>query len=152
MKLKKGNCKEEFPQDPWKQLWTSIKTILELSHNKRVDIDTRTKGNSKSKDSTVIIQAMVFGNESNESGSGLTFTRNPITGENKIYGEYLLNSQIDDIIAGNRTGRPIYELEATKSELYQQLLNIAQILGKYHKDVQCIEFFINKKNLYILKT
>ena len=100
----------------------------------------------------VNVQTMVFGNMGNDCATGVSFTRNPATGENKFYGEYLTNAQGEDVVAGIRTPKPISELENEMPELYKQYVEIAKNLEKHYKDVQDMEFTIEKGKLYILQT
>ena len=95
---------------------------------------------------------MVFGNLGEDSGTGVAFTRNPSTGENKFYGEYLINAQGEDVVAGIRTPEKIDKLEKQMPEVYKQLLDIRQTLEKHYKDMQDIEFTVQKGKLYMLQT
>ena len=100
----------------------------------------------------VNVQAMVFGNLGETSGTGVAFTRNPSTGEAKIYGEYLINAQGEDVVAGIRTPNPISQLEEDMPEVYQEFMRIAHLLEDHYKDMQDMEFTIEDKKLYFLQT
>jgi pyruvate,orthophosphate dikinase len=95
---------------------------------------------------------MVFGNMGNDSGTGVAFTRNPSTGENKLYGEFLMNAQGEDVVAGIRTPMPIDELQKTMPDVYEQFNNIAQTLEKHYRDMQDMEFTIERGKLFMLQT
>lgn len=95
---------------------------------------------------------MVFGNMGNDSGTGVAFTRNPSTGERKLYGEYLMNAQGEDVVAGIRTPQPISELKNTNEAVYNQFAQIAETLEKHYRDMQDMEFTIEKGKLYMLQT
>src|SRR5699024_6643846 len=100
----------------------------------------------------VNIQEMVFGNSGNQSGTGVAFTRNPVTGEAKLFGEYLLNAQGEDVVAGIRTPKNIETLKVQMPHVHQQFLKVAQQLEMHYKDMQDIEFTIENEQLYILQT
>ena len=100
----------------------------------------------------VNVQAMVFGNRGNDSGTGVAFTRNPATGEQKLYGEFLLDAEGEDVVAGIRTPRPIGELAESMPEVYEELMMIAKRLELHYKDMQDIEFTVEQGKLYILQT
>ena len=100
----------------------------------------------------VNVQAMVFGNICTTSGTGVAFTRNPSTGENEFYGEYLMDAQGEDVVAGIRTPQPISTLAETKPHIYQQLVDIYKLLESHYKDMQDIEFTIQEDKLYMLQT
>ena len=100
----------------------------------------------------VNVQCMVFGNMGETSGTGVLFTRNPATGEDKLYGEYLINAQGEDVVAGIRTPEPIAKLEAENPEIYKQILEITQLLENHFKDMQDVEFTIEDGELHILQT
>src|SRR5690606_24083440 len=100
----------------------------------------------------VNVQSMVFGNMGEDSGTGVAFTRNPSTGENKFFGEFLINAQGEDVVAGIRTPKPVSEMAKWNKTVYQQLLEIKDKLESHYKDVQDIEFTIERGKLYMLQT
>ena len=153
---------KEFPENPEDQLWGSISAVFRSWNNQRA-IDYR-KINKIPDDwgTAVNVQTMVFGNMGEDSGTGVAFTRNPATGENIFYGEYLVNAQGEDVVAGIRTPLPISKaqksnegeicLEEAWPDLYSQLLNVRNKLENHFKDLQDMEFTIEKKKLYLLQT
>jgi pyruvate, orthophosphate dikinase len=153
----------EFPQDPKEQLWGAISAVFKSWNNPRA-IAYRELNDIPSDMGTAInIQAMVFGNMGDDSGTGVAFTRNPATGENVFYGEYLINAQGEDVVAGIRTPQPInrsqktlestgLSLEETMPEMYQELDRIRLVLDKHYRDMQDIEFTIEKGRLWMLQT
>ncbi len=149
IKKEKGS---EFPQDPFKQLDMARDAVFASWNNKRA-INYR-KINKISDDwgTAVNVQAMVFGNMGNDSGTGVGFTRNPATGEKELYGEYLLNAQGEDVVAGIRTPQPLSRLKENMPRIYQELWEITQKLEKHYRDVQDFEFTIEKGKLYLLQT
>jgi len=141
-----------FPQDPKEQLWAAIDAVLE-SWNSPKAVKYRSIHNIRGlKGTAVNVQAMVFGNYGNDSGTGVCFSRDPSTGENKFYGEYLINAQGEDVVAGIRTPEKISQLEKKNPEVYQQLVEIKNRLEAHFKDMQDIEFTIQQGKLYILQT
>jgi len=142
----------DFPEDPQEQLAESIKAVFR-SWNGRRAIDYR-RLNKISDDlgTGVNVQTMVFGNMGNDSATGVAFSRNPSTGEGKLYGEYLVNAQGEDVVAGVRTPRPIAEMERDMPEVYQQFAEIASGLEAHYKDVQDMEFTVERGKLYMLQT
>ncbi|MDP2892416.1 MAG: pyruvate, phosphate dikinase, partial [Bacillota bacterium] len=143
---------EDFPQDPKVQLTESIKAVFRSWDNPRAIVYRRLNDIPGDWGTAVSVQAMVFGNMGNDSGTGVAFTRNPATGEKKLYGEYLMNAQGEDVVAGIRTPQPIAHLEDTMPELYHQFANIAQTLERHYKDMQDMEFTIERGKLYMLQT
>ncbi|NMA14980.1 MAG: pyruvate, phosphate dikinase, partial [Clostridia bacterium] len=151
-KLYKRHTGEEFPQEPYKQLllavkavfgsWNSDRAIVYRKHNKIPD-DLGTAVN---------VQTMVFGNMGDDCGTGVAFTRNPSTGEKKLYGEYLINAQGEDVVAGIRTPQPIASLEKDMPAVYRQFVEIGRLLENHYRDMQDIKFTVEKKKLYILQT
>lgn len=139
----------EFPQDPWEQLTMAIEAVFKSWNNPRAIEYRRYYKISDELGTAVNVQLMVFGNMGMDSGSGVGFTRNPSTGEAKLYGEYLPNSQGEDVVAGIRTPVPI---ERVDRHIYQQLLDIAGKLEKYFKDMQDFEFTVERGKLYMLQT
>lgn len=142
----------EFPQDPYKQLEMAIEAVFKSWNIPRA-IAYRTHYHIDHRLGTgVNVQTMVFGNMGDDSATGVSFTRNPSNGENEFYGEYLTNAQGEDVVAGIRTPKPISELKNEMSEIYNQYVEIAKKLESYYKDVQDMEFTIEKGKLYILQT
>jgi pyruvate,orthophosphate dikinase len=143
---------ENFPTDPKVQLQKAIDAVFTSWNNPRA-VKYRQLYEIKGLLGTAVnIQAMVFGNMGNHSGTGVCFTRNPSTGENKFYGEFLINAQGEDVVAGIRTPEPIANLEKEMSEVYKQLVTYKNILENHFKDVQDIEFTIQENRLFILQT
>ncbi|MBT3406970.1 pyruvate, phosphate dikinase [Candidatus Woesearchaeota archaeon] len=141
-----------FPEDPFEQLKLSIDAVFSSWNNKRA-ITYRKLNDIKGLVGTAVnVQAMVFGNMGETSGTGVCFTRDPSTGENVFYGEYLMNAQGEDVVAGIRTPKPISQLEEVMPECYAQLVKIYQDLEKHYKDMQDMEFTIQDGVLYILQT
>lgn len=142
----------DFPQDPVVQLMEAVKAVFRSWDNPRANVYRRMNDIPSSWGTAVNIQAMVFGNMGEDSGTGVAFTRNPSTGENKLYGEYLMNAQGEDVVAGIRTPKPIDVLATQDPELYKQFVKITQILEKHYKDMQDMEFTIERGKLYMLQT
>ncbi len=143
---------EEFPQDPKTQLLESVKAVFRSWDNPRAIVYRRLNDIPGDWGTAVNVQAMVFGNMGSDSGTGVAFTRNPATGEKKLYGEFLMNAQGEDVVAGIRTPQPISELEKTMPEIYHQFASIAQKLEAHYKDMQDMEFTIERSKLYMLQT
>lgn len=151
-KLIKEEIGENFPQDPKTQLWKSIEAVLGSWNNPRA-IKYRELSNIVGLLGTAVnIQSMVFGNLGETSGTGVAFSRDPSTGENKYYGEYLMNAQGEDVVAGIRTPYPVSNLGKQNPEIYQQLLDFKDILEKHYRDMQDMEFTIQEGYLYLLQT
>ncbi|MBC1501926.1 pyruvate, phosphate dikinase [Listeria weihenstephanensis] len=142
----------EFPQNPFEQLRLSITAVFDSWENPRAAIYRRLHHIDNQLGTAVNIQSMVFGNTGESSGTGIAFTRNPSTGENLFFGEYLLNAQGEDVVAGIRTPEPISHLEDTMPEVYQKLLDVAALLELHYLDMQDIEFTIEKGELFVLQT
>jgi pyruvate,orthophosphate dikinase len=152
----KGLIKErtgsEFPQDPWKQLWGAVGAVFGSWMNDRA-IVYRRKYNIPSEWGTAVnVQAMVYGNTGDQSGSGVGFTRDPATGEKVFYGEFLINAQGEDVVAGVRTPEPVEQLKNHLPQAYKELEKIRQTLEKHFKDVQDFEFTIQEGKVYMLQT
>jgi pyruvate,orthophosphate dikinase len=148
----KEETKRDFPQNPEEQLWQAIDAVFSSWNNKRA-IQYREINNIKGLLGTAVnVQSMVFGNMGNDSGTGVCFTRNPSTGENKFFGEYLTNAQGEDVVAGIRTPKPISQLQEDMPHVYEELVGITRKLENHYKDMQDIEFTIEKGKLYILQT
>ncbi len=142
----------EFPQEPKVQLMESIKAVFRSWDNPRAIVYRRMNDIPGDWGTAVNVQAMVFGNMGNDSGTGVAFTRNPSTGEKKLYGEFLMNAQGEDVVAGIRTPRAISELNDTMPDVYTQFTKIAQTLEDHYRDMQDMEFTIEKGKLYMLQT
>ena len=142
---------ESFPQDPFKQLFLAIEAVFKSWDNKRA-ITYRKINNIPNFGTAVNIQAMVFGNKGWESATGVAFSRDPSTGENIQYGEYLANAQGEDVVAGIRTPKKLKEMEMEFPENYKELIETMKNLENHYKDMQDIEFTIENRKLYILQT
>ncbi|MBL7005459.1 MAG: pyruvate, phosphate dikinase [Spirochaetia bacterium] len=143
---------EEFPTDPLEQLFKSIDAVFGSWDNDRAKKYRQMNDIRGLLGTAVNVQAMVFGNMGNTSGTGVAFTRDPSTGENKFYGEYLMNAQGEDVVAGIRTPLTIDTLKDENEEVYNQLVSIRGILEKHYKDMQDLEFTIQEGKLYMLQT
>ena len=153
---------KNFPQDPWEQLWGAIEAVVRSWMNERAKVYRRLYRIPEEMGTAVNVQAMVFGNLGNRSGTGVCFTRDPATGENRLYGEFLLNAQGEDVVAGIRTPNPISKsaktdpsqisLEEAMPEVYRELLRIRDLLERHYRDMQDVEFTIEEGKLYILQT
>ena len=143
---------EEFPQDPKVQLIESITAVFRSWDNPRAIVYRRLNDIPGDWGTAVNVQQMVFGNKGETSGTGVIFSRNPATGENKIYGEYLMNAQGEDVVAGIRTPQPISQLEEQDPDIYKQLTDIIATLEAHYKDMQDMEITIEEGTLYFLQT
>ncbi len=143
---------KDFPQEPKEQLIESVKAVFRSWDNPRAIVYRRMNDIPGDWGTAVNVQAMVFGNMGNDSGTGVAFTRNPATGEKKLYGEFLINAQGEDVVAGIRTPRPISDLKDTMPEVFDQFQKIATTLENHYRDMQDMEFTIEKKKLYMLQT
>ncbi len=143
---------EEFPQDPKVQHMEAIKAVFRSWDNPRAIYYRRMNDIPGDWGTAVNVQSMVFGNMGDDSGTGVAFTRNPSTGENKLYGEYLINAQGEDVVAGIRTPQPISTLEQAMPAVYKQFTEIANTLEKHYRDMQDMEFTIEHSKLYMLQT
>lgn len=148
----KKNAGREFPEDPYEQLWGAIGAVFGSWQNPRAITYRRLHQFPDEWGTAVNVMAMVFGNMGNDSGTGVAFTRNPATGEKKFYGEYLINAQGEDVVAGVRTPIPVEELEKEMPEMYRQLLEAAGKLETHYKNMQDLEFTIQKGKLWMLQT
>ncbi len=142
----------EFPQDPVEQLIAAIKAVFDSWNNERAIVYRSLNDIPAEWGTAVNVQEMVFGNTGNDSGTGVLFTRNPANGEKELYGEYLLNAQGEDVVAGIRTPLPISALQEQKPEIYEQIEEISALLENHYKDMQDIEFTIENDKLYLLQT
>jgi pyruvate, orthophosphate dikinase len=147
-----GELGEPFPQDPHQQLLSSIEAVFASWNNQRAIVYRRLNNIPGDLGTAVNVQSMVFGNLGEDSGTGVAFTRNPSTGEKKLYGEYLFNAQGEDVVAGIRTPLPISSLNDKMPAIYKQFNEICDTLEQHYRDMQDIEFTIEKEKLYILQT
>ena len=143
---------EEFPQDPKEQLIEAIQAVFRSWNNERANVYRKMHNIPYSWGTAVNVQEMVYGNKGENSGTGVAFTRNPATGENKLYGEYLMNAQGEDVVAGVRTPQPISTLKDVMPEIYEQFKQIAKKLEVHYRDMQDMEFTIEDGKLYMLQT
>ena len=143
---------EEFPQDPMVQLMEAVKAVFRSWNNPRAIVYRRMNDIPGDWGTAVNVQTMVFGNMGNTSGTGVAFTRNPSTGEKGIYGEYLINAQGEDVVAGVRTPSPITKLEQDLPECYKQFMELAMKLEEHYRDMQDMEFTIQEGKLFFLQT
>ncbi len=151
-KIIKRKTGEEFPEDPYTQLRMSRDAVFRSWNNPRAISYRKLNEIPSDLGTAVNVQAMVYGNMGNTSGTGVGFTRNPATGEKEFYGEYLLNAQGEDVVAGIRTPQPIKSLKDEMPEVYKQLETITTKLEKHYRDVQDFEFTIQEGKLYMLQT
>jgi len=153
-KIVEVNTGKPFPEDPLKQLEIAIAAVFRSWNGKRaVDYRKQFRITKEMANGTAVnVCTMVFGNMGNDSGTGVGFTRNPGTGENQIYGEYLVNAQGEDVVAGIRTPKPIAEMEHDMPEIYRQLIELHNRLEAHYKEVQDFEFTIERGKLYCLQT
>jgi pyruvate,orthophosphate dikinase len=150
--LIKKETGKDFPQDPELQLKMAIDAVFNSWNNKRAITYRKINQIPDDLGTAVSVQEMVFGNMGDNSGTGVGFTRNPSTGEKEYYGEYLLNAQGEDVVAGIRTPLPLSNLKNDLPKLYQELIKVIQLLEMNYKDVQDYEFTIEKEKLYLLQT
>ena len=148
----KDKIGEDFPSDPIKQLMGAIKAVFRSWDNPRAIYYRRMNDIPSSWGTAVNVQMMVFGNMGNTSGTGVAFSRNPATGEKKLYGEYLMNAQGEDVVAGVRTPQTIDQLKAENPEVYKQFYDIVYKLENHYKDMQDMEFTIEDGKLFMLQT
>lgn len=146
------HAKMTFPQDPKEQLFLAIKAVFDSWNNQRAIVYRKLHKIPDHLGTAVNIQSMVFGNMGDDSGTGVAFTRNPSTGEAKLYGEYLMNAQGEDVVAGIRTPQEISLLQKEMPAVYEQFVDICKRLEKHYKDMQDIEFTVERGKLYILQT
>ena len=158
----KGRLGVDFPEDPWEQLWGAIGAVFRSWNNPRAVAYRELNDIPHDMGTAVNVQSMVFGNMGFDSGTGVVFTRNPATGENRLYGEYLMNAQGEDVVAGIRTPQPINRYQRGKREIpsleeeaphiYEELERYCKILERHYRDMQDVEFTIQKGKLWILQT
>ncbi len=146
------NLGEPFPQDPKKQLMEAVRAVFRSWDNPRANTYRRMNDIPYSWGTAVNVQSMVFGNMGETSGTGVAFTRSPSTGEKKLFGEFLMNAQGEDVVAGIRTPQPISTLADTMPDVYQQFVDISTRLEQHYKDMQDMEFTIENGKLYMLQT
>lgn len=148
----KEDLGEDFPQDPQKQLEAAIEAVFASWNNERAILYRKMNDIPHNLGTAVNVQSMVFGNMGETSGTGVAFSRNPATGENKLFGEYLMNAQGEDVVAGIRTPEKIAHLEDIMPEVYKQFAETAKKLENHYRDMQDLEFTIENGTLYLLQT
>jgi len=141
-----------FPQEPWEQLKDAIEAVFKSWNNERARTYRRIHDIPDDWGTAVNVQTMVFGNLGDDSGTGVCFTRNPATGEKGLFGEFLPNAQGEDVVAGTRTPLPIFKLQDWMPSVYQGLEELGQLLERHYRDMQDMEFTIERGKLYILQT
>lgn len=151
-KFYQESLEEDFPADPKEQLFRAIEAVFRSWNNPRAIFYRKMNDIPGSWGTAVNVQMMVFGNMGNDCGTGVAFTRNPSTGENKLYGEFLMNAQGEDVVAGIRTPQTIDRLKETAPAAYQKFTEICASLEKHYKNMQDMEFTIEKGNLFMLQT
>lgn len=151
-KIYRDETKTEFPQDPEKQLLMAVEAVFRSWNNARAITYRNLYDIPHSIGTAVNVQSMVFGNMGDTSGTGVAFTRNPSTGEKKVFGEFLMNAQGEDVVAGIRTPLTIDKLNEVMPEIYAQFIETANILEQHYRDMQDIEFTIEQGKLYMLQT
>ena len=151
-KIYRDRMGEDFPQEPKVQLMEAVKAVFRSWDNERAIVYRRMNDIPGDWGTAVNVQSMVFGNMGDTSGTGVAFTRNPSTGAKGIYGEYLINAQGEDVVAGIRTPQPITRLEQDLPECYEEFLNIANRLEQHYRDMQDMEFTIENGRLFFLQT
>lgn len=143
---------KDFPEDPKEQLWLAIGAVFESWNNERAIVYRKLNNIPDHWGTAINVQSMVFGNMGEDCGTGVAFTRDPATGERKFYGEYLINAQGEDVVAGIRTPQKISQLEKEMPKIYHQLVDVYQTLEKHYRDMQDIEFTVQNKKLWMLQT
>lgn len=151
-KIVKKELKDEFPQDPKVQLMMAVGAVFESWNNQRAVLYRRINKIEENFGTAVNIQSMVFGNMGDDSGTGVAFTRNPNSGENELFGEFLLNAQGEDVVAGIRTPQPLSQLKDIMPDTYDQFKSIAHNLEVHYRSVQDIEFTVEQGKLHVLQT
>ena len=151
-KFYEESLEEEFPSDPKEQLYRAVEAVFRSWNNQRAIFYRKMNDIPSSWGTAVNVQMMVFGNMGNDCGTGVAFTRNPSTGENKLYGEFLMNAQGEDVVAGIRTPQTIDQLKEVSPQAYQKFSEISKALEAHYKDMQDMEFTIEKGKLYMLQT
>ena len=148
----KAKIGQDFPDDPKEQLMGAIKAVFRSWDNPRANVYRRDNDIPYSWGTAVNVQSMAFGNMGDDCGTGVAFTRDPATGEKKLMGEFLVNAQGEDVVAGVRTPMPIAKMEQEFPEAYKQFTNVCQTLEKHYRDMQDMEFTVENKKLYMLQT
>ena len=148
----KAKIGADFPDDPKEQLMGAVKAVFRSWDNPRANVYRRDNDIPYSWGTAVNVQEMAFGNWSDESGTGVAFTRDPATGEKKLMGEFLINAQGEDVVAGVRTPQPIAEMKDVMPEVYEQFTNVCSILENHYRDMQDMEFTIQDRKLFMLQT
>ena len=148
----KAKIGEDFPSDPKEQLMGAIKAVFRSWDNPRANVYRRDNDIPYSWGTAVNVQMMAFGNMGDTSGTGVAFTRNPATGEKALFGEFLMNAQGEDVVAGVRTPNPIAHLKDVMPEVYEQFVGICNTLENHYRDMQDMEFTIEDRKLYMLQT
>ena len=148
----KAKIGQDFPNDPKEQLMGAVKAVFRSWDNPRANVYRRDNDIPYSWGTAVNVQEMAFGNWSDESGTGVAFTRDPATGEKKLMGEFLINAQGEDVVAGVRTPQPIAEMKDVMPEVYEQFTNVCSILENHYRDMQDMEFTIQDRKLFMLQT
>ena len=148
----KAKIGQDFPSDPKEQLMGAVKAVFRSWDNPRANVYRRDNDIPYSWGTAVNVQEMAFGNWSDESGTGVAFTRDPATGEKKLMGEFLINAQGEDVVAGVRTPQPIAEMKDVMPEVYEQFTNVCSILENHYRDMQDMEFTIQDRKLFMLQT
>jgi len=148
----KKHTRQNFPQDPYRQLEKAIAAVFRSWNTSRAIAYRRINEIRGLQGTAVNVQSMVFGNMGDDSGTGVAFTRDPTTGENELYGEFLINAQGEDVVAGIRTPRPVSGMSEWRPAIYRQLLDVKHILEDHYKDMQDIEFTIERSRLFMLQT
>lgn len=151
-KLVKAEIGRDFPQDPKDQLMEAIKAVFRSWNNDRAILYRKLNGIPSNLGTAVNVQSMVFGNMGDTSGTGVAFTRSPVNGEKKIFGEFLVNAQGEDVVAGIRTPQPIDEMAVAFPEVYKEFIRIAELLEKHYTDMQDMEFTVERNQLFMLQT
>lgn len=150
--LVRAEMGREFPQEPKEQLMEAIKAVFRSWNNERAILYRKLNSIPSNLGTAVNVQSMVFGNMGETSGTGVAFTRSPVNGENKIFGEFLINAQGEDVVAGIRTPQPIEQMAEVFPEVYKDFVRIADLLEKHYKDMQDMEFTVERNKLYMLQT
>ena len=151
-KAYKKHTRTDFPQDPIKQLKLAVEAVFSSWNTHRAVRYREVEGIRGLLGTAVNVQAMAYGNMGDDSGTGVAFTRNPSTGANKFYGEFLINAQGEDVVAGIRTPQPVIEMRKWNDSIYKQLISIKKVLEENYRDMQDIEFTIEKGKLFMLQT
>ena len=148
----KKRHRQRFPRRPYDQLRMAIEAVFNSWNSPRAFAYRNAQNIPDDLGTAVNVVMMVFGNMGDNSGTGVAFTRNPATGENKLYGEFLVNAQGEDVVAGIRTPQKIAQLEQEMPEVYRQFEEIGKRLEKHYRDMQDMEFTVEKGKLYMLQT